>query len=182
MGTFLHENSLFVQPKRVSQWIHFTQFWPSIFAFHRHERAPGSCSCELVAASVWTIYYSNSLENSTPTSYLLDSSMLDQCGLVKPAVKTCFVTQASLLLLVQQLVFIASSPLTELCLDWLHFKTVEKYWLYICNLYDLCSTQHLAPNYGRGWLLEWTMARKMAQDVKWLTLDSKTTTRYKGVC
>ena len=96
-------------------------------------------------------------------------------------VETCFVTQASLLLLVQQLIFYASLALTELYLDQLHFKPVEMHWLHECNLYDLCSTHHLVPNYGRGWLLEWMMAQKMAQEVKRLTLDSKTTTCYTGV-
>lgn len=61
---------------------------------------------------LWTgclIQLDHLLGNSTLTSDSWDSSTSNQCGLVKPAPKTCYVTQGSLLLVVQQLVFYTSS-------------------------------------------------------------------------
>ena len=79
----------------------------------------------------------------------------------------------------QQVMFYMSTTQTKVCASWLHAIHVGLHMSLEFELYDLCSTQFFIPKYGKRWLLEQTMARKMARERQ--ELMGVPTTHYKGI-
>lgn len=109
----------------------------------------------------------------------IDSSTFDLHGFFSPSLRSFGAKRGSNYLLVEQIMFYMSTTQTKAYASWLCANHVELHMSLEFELYDLCSTQFSIPKYGKIWLLERTMARKMARERE--QLMGVPTTHYKGI-
>lgn len=124
-------------------------------------------------------YYSVASSTEPQHHISMDSSTFDLHGFFLPSLRSFDVKKGSYYLLLEQMMFYMSTTQTKTYASWLCTNHVGLHMSLECELYDLCSTQFSTPKYGKGWLFERTMARKMAEETK--QLMGVPSTHYKGI-